>query len=85
MKPNHKKTSARPEPKNNEVHILTFPQAWKWLIDVLKWKFSPKTWKGTRIYIAGKMRTVTGERYDTIFVSGLKHEIRKDSRYIRKV
>ena len=63
---------------------LTFGLAIRRLFAILKWKFQPKKWIGTRIFIYGKMRPVTGETFDYIFVKGLSHEIRKDSRYFKK-
>ena len=54
-----------------------------YLIGVIRWRFGRKKWKGRRIYIMGKMRTVTAESYEYIFVKGLSHEIRKDNRYLR--
>lgn len=72
------------KPRNIETP-LTFSMAIRRLIAVVKWKFSPKKWIGKRIFIYGKMRPVTGETFDYIFVKGLSHEIRKESRYLKKV
>ena len=63
---------------------LTFGMAIRRLFAVLKWQFSPKKYIGTRIFIYGKMRPVTGETFDYIFVKGLSHEIRKESCYLKK-
>jgi hypothetical protein len=54
-----------------------------YLVAVLKWRLSPKKWKGKRIFIQGKMRYVTGEKFDIIFVKGIRHAIRKDNRYLK--
>lgn len=55
----------------------------KRLLKVIRWRFSAKKWKNQRIYINGKMRPVIAETFDFIFVKGIKHGIRKDSRYLK--
>jgi hypothetical protein len=52
------------------------------LFKIIRWRLSSKKWIGKRIYIAGKMRAVIGETFETIHVKGLSHELKKDSRYL---
>jgi hypothetical protein len=62
----------------------TYSQLFRHLFDVIRWNFSPKQWIGKRFYMMGKMRTVTGETYDHVFLKGLANPVRKDSRYFQK-
>ena len=62
---------------------LSFFQAVVHLYSVIKWRFKKKEYIGRRVYIAGKVRPVIAENYDSIFVKGLSHAISKDNRYLR--
>ncbi len=70
--------------EKQELKAFTFGEICGYLWDVLKWRLSKPKYIGTRIFIAGKMRTVTSESFDSISVKGLSHQIRKNSRYLKK-
>ena len=53
-------------------------QAWLYLIDLLRWRFSPKEWIGKSVYINGRCRNVVYEGHLFIVVEGIKMTIAKN-------
>lgn len=62
--------------------VLTFAESIQMLFKVIWWRFTPKQWIGRRVYVYGKVRAVTSETFGHIFIQGISHAIRKDSRYL---